>query len=289
MPPSLKDSVPEGDVPWRVRLRICVWYSQLLGKTAAETSRDFERVFAQDSIKAVTVRSLFKQFRDGRTEMCDLKRSGCPKTRTQAKVQAVKDLVKQKANTGIHELARKAGLTYSTTRDILQKDLKLCKRSCKQIPHDLTDVQKATWVTLAARFLQNCEHRGWLQRVITVDESWFYTSNPLSKMENMVWSKPGDEHKQVARHPMSCKKAMLICFFNHKGVILSKWIRNGTVNSTVYRAALMEMREAIRMKCPKIWSKRRRLTIQLHDDNASSPHPTVPADDQHPTCAPSSL
>ncbi len=271
MPLSLKDSVPQGDVPWRVRLRICVWYSQLLGKTAAEIGRDFQRVFAQDSIKPVTVRSLFKQFRDGRTEMCDLKRSGRPKKRTAAKVAEVKKLVKEKANSGIFELSRKCGLTYSTTRDILKKDLFLRKRSCKQVPHPLTDLQMATQVTLAVRFLQNCERPGWLERVITMDESWFYTSNPLSKMENMVWSKPGDERIQVARRPMNTKKAMLICFFDFKGVLLTHWILNGTVNGAVCRAALRDLREAIRMKRPRIWSRRRTRTILLYDDNAS-PH-----------------
>ena len=86
-----------------------------------------------------------------------------------------------------------------------------------------------------------------------------------------MWSRPGEERKQVPRRPMSCKKALLICFFDFKGVVMCKWIRNGTVNGAVYRQALRELRESIRLKCPHIWNKRRTLTIQLHDDNAS-PH-----------------
>ncbi len=73
---SLKDLVLEGDVPWHVCLWICTWYSQLLGKTATDTARDFQQIFGVDAIKAVTVRSLFKQFREGRNKICDLLRSG---------------------------------------------------------------------------------------------------------------------------------------------------------------------------------------------------------------------
>ncbi len=185
MAQGFKARVPAGDIPWKVRLRVCTWYSQLLGKTAAETARDFLRIFGGDAIKEPAVKSLFRQFRQGRNEMCDLPRSGRPKVRTAAKVAEVKQIVKEKPKSGIFQVACKAGISCSSARTILKKDLKLKKRAAKMVPHALTDVQKVTRVALSAQFLQNCECTGWLSRVITADECWFYAVNPNSKVENI--------------------------------------------------------------------------------------------------------
>ncbi len=76
--PAHKVDVPEGDVPWKVRLLNCVWCSQLLERTAADTTHDFKLIFGDDAIKVAAIGSLYRQFCDGRQEMCDLKRTGHP-------------------------------------------------------------------------------------------------------------------------------------------------------------------------------------------------------------------
>ncbi len=267
-----KTDVPAGDVPWKVRLRVCAWYSQLLGKSAAATVRDFAAVFGLDANKAAAIRSLFRQFKDGRTEMCDLKRSGRPPVATAPdKIQEVKDAVTTQPRMTISKLALCTGLRYTATQRILKRHLKLRKRSCKMVPHDLTDVQKAKRVSLCTQFLQKCESPGWLECVITADESWFFVSNPFPKCDNMVWSLPGSDCLQLARRPMSTKKVMAIPFFDWQGLIYCHWVINGTVNSQVYRTALAAVREHLRMKRPKMWRRRRALSFLLHDDNAS-PH-----------------
>ncbi len=270
--PARKADVLTGDVSWKVRLRICAWYSQLLGQSAAATVRDFVTAFGPDAIKAAAIRSLFKQFKNGRTEMLDLRRSGRPPIASAAdKVQEVKDAVTTQPKTTISKLALRTGLRYTTTQNILRRKLKLCKRSCKLVPHALTDVQKAKRISLCTQFLQKCERSGWLERVITADESWFYVSNPNPKCDNMFWSLPGSECLQMAKRPMNTKKVMAIPFFDWQGLIYCHWVINGTVNSQVYRTALAALRENIRMKRPKMWRRRRALPFLLHDDNAS-PH-----------------
>ena len=79
---------------------------------------------------------------------------------------------------------------------------------------------------MCAKFLQNCERKGWLERVITANESWFYTCNPNPKCDNMVWTTAGAERPQVARRPMGTKKAMAIPFFDWKGLIYCHWVIN---------------------------------------------------------------
>ncbi len=267
-----KFEVPDGDVPWKVRMRVCVWFSCLLGRTPADTVRDLQSVFGEDSIKPAAVRSLMRQFRDGRQEMCDLKRSGRPPVQSAPdKVDQVKQLVTQTPRTTIARLANRAGLKSSTTHNILRRKLKLKKHSCKLVPHDLTDVQKASRVTSCVKFLQNCERPRWLERVITADESWFYVVNPNPKCDNIVWTLPGTDCLQVPRRPMNTKKAMAIPFFNWKGLIYCHWVINGTVTGLEYRRALLELRNQIRQKRLCMWRCRRVLPFLLHEDNAS-PH-----------------
>ncbi len=52
---ACKTDVPAGDIAWKICLRICVWYSQLLGHSAAQTTRDFQTVFGQDAIKPAAI------------------------------------------------------------------------------------------------------------------------------------------------------------------------------------------------------------------------------------------
>lgn len=204
--------------------------------------------------------------------MCDLKRSGRPPVQgAPAKVNQVKDLVTQTPWTTIAKLAHRAGLKPTTTHNILRRKLKLRKRSCKLVPHDLTDVQKASRVSSCVKFLQNCERPRWLECVITADESWFYVNNPHPKYDNMVWSIPVTDRLQVPCHPMNTKKAMAIPFFNWKGLIYCHWVINGTVTGQEYRCALLELGDHIREKRSHMWRCRRVLPFLLHDDNAS-PH-----------------
>ncbi len=207
--------------------------------------------------------------------MCDLKRSGRPPVAaTEDKVQEVKEAVNAQPRSTIAKLALRTGLRYTTTQKILKNRLKLRKCTCKLVPHDLTDVQKATRVSMCAQFLQKCEKSGWLERVITADESWFYVTNPNPKCDNMVWSLPGIDRLQVVRRPMNTKKVMAIPFFDWQGLIYCHWVINGTVTSLVYRTALAALRECIRMKRPRMWRRRRVLSFLLHDDN-TSPHTCV--------------
>lgn len=110
-----KADVPAGDVEWKVRMRVCAWYSWLSGTPPAVTACNFEAVFGPDAIKAPAIRSLFRQFRDGHKEMCDLKRSGRPAVSTSAnKIQEVKTVVTDQPRSTIASLARRTGLKYSS-------------------------------------------------------------------------------------------------------------------------------------------------------------------------------
>jgi hypothetical protein len=61
-------------------------------------------------------------------------------------------------------------------------------------------------------------------------------------------------------------KAMMIVFFDVRGVIMIEWVPEGqTVNQKHYLEFLTKLREQVRKKRPELWKKK--LWI-LHQDNA---------------------
>jgi len=63
-------------------------------------------------------------------------------------------------------------------------------------------------------------------------------------------------------------KTMLVCFFNHKGIVHYEFIAQGqTVNQQCYLELLTKLRECVRRKRPGLWPDK----WILHHDNAT-PH-----------------
>ncbi len=204
--------------------------------------------------------------------MTDIPRAGCPKSaRTDENINKVKVTVEANRRSGLYKLCEETGLSYGTTQRILRKDLHLKKRAAKKVPHVLTPDQRLRRVTLARQLIRNARRPGWLSRVITGDESWFHVNNPFPASASREWLEKGMNRPQAAERSRSCKKALLIAFFDQKGLVFHHWILRGTVNTDTYVYVLRLLRLAIQRRHVHLWRKRHTLPYLLHDDNAS-PH-----------------
>jgi hypothetical protein len=68
-----------------------------------------------------------------------------------------------------------------------------------------------------------------------------------------------------ARMSRSQVKTMLVCFFDHKGIVHYKFITQGqTINQQHYLELLTKLRECVRRKRPGLWPDK----WILHHDNA---------------------
>ena len=107
-----------------------------------------------------------------------------------------------------------------------------------------------------------------LQRVVTGNESWFYYYEPESKRSSMEWTAPGSKPPVKPRTMASAGKRMASVFWDQEGILLIKWLPQGsTINSEYYCELLGELRESIK-------NQRRgklRSGILLQHDNAR-PH-----------------
>ncbi|KAL4154268.1 hypothetical protein QTP88_002093 [Uroleucon formosanum] len=108
--------------------------------------------------------------------------------------------------------------------------------------------------------------RDLLKKVITCDETWIFQYDPETKRQSMHWKTSASPKLKKARMSKSKLKAMLIVFFDIKGVIMTEWVpQRQTLNQNYYLQVLTTLRERVRRKRPELWEN---YSWILHQDNA---------------------
>ena len=204
-------------IPRKLIQRICVWFCTKQLLTATDTYTRMQGVFRQGCYSRATVFRWHHQFKAGRLKPGDLDRPGQPQTqRTPAKIARCKQLIRHNPRVGLHSLSKTLQVSYGTVHWLVHKDLLLRKRACKSVPHSLTAQQKQDRMDFALEFLDvyggQFQHR--LNWIVTMDESWFFVLDPLSKKENMVWLYKDEDHPQVVKRSMNTAKLMVIPIFD---------------------------------------------------------------------------
>ena len=104
-----------------------------------------------------------------------------------------------------------------------------------------------------------------MESVITCDETWIFTYDPETKRQSMQWKSPSSPRPTKAKKARSKFKAMMIVFFDIRGIIMTEWVPSGqTVNQHYYVEVLAKLRERIRRKRPLLWKN----GWILHQDDA---------------------
>jgi histone-lysine N-methyltransferase SETMAR len=101
-------------------------------------------------------------------------------------------------------------------------------------------------------------------RVITGDETWWFSIRPGNNttehaVENTVFTSA-----KKARKSRSQVKTMLVCFFNHKGIVHCEFIAQvHKVNQQCYLEVLTRLWESVQRTSPGLWPDK----WILHHDN----------------------
>ncbi|GFG37988.1 hypothetical protein Cfor_02871, partial [Coptotermes formosanus] len=132
-------------------------------------------------------------------------------------------------------------------------------------PRLLTREQKEIRTNICADILQNTENDpNVLENIITSDESWFFQYDPESKRQSMHWKSPSSPRQNKARLSKSKFKALMIVFFDIRGIVHVYWVPEGqTFNHIYYKEVLTNLRERVRR--PEVWKNG---PLVLHQDNA---------------------
>ncbi|XP_029341252.1 uncharacterized protein LOC115033209 [Acyrthosiphon pisum] len=136
------------------------------------------------------------------------------------------------------------------------------------VPKNLTIDQKFNRKEICSDTLKIIkDDPSFINNIITCDETWIFTYDPETKRQSMHWKTPTSPRMKKARMSKSKFKAMLIVFFDIKGIIFVEWVPSGqTVNQYYYKEVLIKLRERVRKKRPDLWKN----GWVLHQDNAAA-------------------
>ncbi|UYV78666.1 hypothetical protein LAZ67_16002325 [Cordylochernes scorpioides] len=107
---------------------------------------------------------------------------------------------------------------------------------------------------------------GFLNSVVTGDESWMFEYDQESKRQSCAWHKKSSPRPKKARMSKSRFKTMIIVFFDIRGIVHCEFVPQGqTVNSAFYLEVLRRLKRRIARVRTDIKD-----TVKLYHDNATS-------------------
>lgn len=248
--------------------RCAIKFCFKLGKTAVETYKMLQQAYGEDCLSRGRVFEWFGRFKEGRESVQDDSRSGRPvSARNDNQIELVREKINSDRRLTIREVSLALNISYGTVQKILTQDLGMSRVCAKFVPRLLTDEQKERRLSTSREMLETiAEVPGFLDRVITGDESWIYSYDPETKSQSSQWKSPTSPRPKKARMSRSATKAMLVVFFDLQGIVHKEWIPQGqTVTKEVYLGVLKGLRLSIRRKRPERW---KRQDFILHHDNA---------------------
>ena len=182
-------------------------------------------------------------------------------------VQLLDSLLEADRRWTSRELAVEVGLCHKTVLHILHDILRYRKIAARWVPYDLTEVQQWHHYFLA-QVLLDWYHRdgdAFLQRVITMDETWARSYKPHLKRQSNKWKHQGSPRPKEVRPQHGGVKVMFIVAYDVNGVILHHTVPQGQTVNAAYYCQFLEhhLRPAIRRKRPNLLAAG---PIILHDN-----------------------
>jgi len=183
-----------------------------LGKSGSETLLLLRTAYGDAVLSSAWVFRWHKAFKDGRESVEDKQRTVRPSTsRSENNVARGKAVLDTDQHLNVWLIAEEVELPKTDVHWII--DLHMRKICVKLVPKNLSDEQKDNHV-LVSRELLDCvtSEPGFLQWVITEDETWIFEYNPTTKRQSSEWHTYQSPRTKKARMSKSRVKTMLIIF-----------------------------------------------------------------------------
>jgi histone-lysine N-methyltransferase SETMAR len=141
------------------------------------------------------------------------------------------------------------------------------RKVCAQwVAKHLTDEQNNLLMGICMEVL--CQYQtdgeGFLEQIVTGDETWCHHFDPAMKRMSQEWRYPGSPRPRKARSSATAGKVMLTVFIDIHGPLLLEWMPvSATINTERYYDALQNLRRAIKNKRP---GKLSQGVLMFHDN-----------------------
>lgn len=217
----------------RYAIKFCV----LQKKTKSETVTDITKTYVEKALKKTAIYKWYNRFSDGVDLPKDVKRDGRPATSKNDKIICrAKSILDSDRRIRVRDLANKLDISTGSAYSIVTDKLNMRRVAARWVPRLLSSEHKEKRMAAATQFLQNFRKKGmrYLNKIVTVDETWVSTFDPETKQMSSVWKTPASPSPQKARVVRSAKKQMFIVFYDVRGVVLTHAVPVGTTITSKY-------------------------------------------------------
>ena len=244
------------------QFRTIFYFNFKLGQSAAETARQINQIWGQNSVGESTVQQWFKKFRSGDISLEDAPRSGRPRA---LQDNELRTLVEDDPSQTARGIAQKLGVSHHAVLHGLKRIGKV-KKLEKWVPHDLNDRQKLSRFEVCSSLILRNQNDPFLDRIVTCDEKWILYNN---RKRSGQWLNADEPPRYFARVKIHQKKTMVTVWWSAAGVIHYNFLQPGqTITAESYCEEIVEMYRKLHQKQPALVN--RRGPILLHDN--ARPH-----------------
>lgn len=234
--------------------RAVIKFHAKLGTSATETFKMMQKAYGSECLSRSMTFEWHKRFLEGRQSLEDDERLGRPiSIRTADSIRIVQEFVSNDRNATLRMMEDALDMSKETIRKILKEDLGKTKVCAKFVPHTLTEEQRLLRVRHAREIMRAAnKSTTFLKSIVTGGETWCFQYDPETKCQSAEWKSKSSPQAKKTRKVLSKVKAMLIVFFDCKGIIHHEFVPDGqTITGDYYLEALQRLLGRIRRIRPE--------------------------------------
>ena len=206
-PSSSEKTTFSNKVEQRAVIKFCVD----IGKTPTETHKFIKQSVTHSNVSRSLVFKWHKRFSDGRGSLMDDKREGRPSFKTSDVVKnEVCDVIDGDRRLTVREVADKCVISKTTVHEILVQELHMNRICARWVPRMLSEENMTNRTEASRQFLRKFSQSGigFLDRIITTDETWFHYYDPETKQQSSQWKNVDSPRPKKAKVTKSLGKNM---------------------------------------------------------------------------------
>lgn len=250
-----------------IEFRAVIKYLVKKGKGSTDIYKELVEVYKDTAPSFTTVKKWTALFKRGRESLEDDPREGAPTTSVlDENVCAVEKLVRADRRITREQIAKEVGISLGSVSTILHDKLNMNKVCTRWVPRILTTIQCADRKATAEELLENfkADRGGFLDRIVTGDESWVHHYDPESKAESKEWRRPDSPRPTQPLQQASASKIMMTVFWDAGGILLIDFLpHKQTITATYYADLIRKLRASVKEKRR---GKLSRGVLMLHDN-----------------------
>ena len=204
-PSSSEKTTFSNKVEQRAVIKFCVD----IGKTPTETHKFIKQSVTHSNVSRSLVFKWHKRFSDGRGSLMDDKCEGRPSFKTSDVVKnEVCDVIDGDRRLTVHEVANKCIISKTTVHEILVQELHMNRICARWVPRMLSEENMTNRTEASRQFLRKFRQSGigFLDRIITTDETWFHYYDPETKQQSSQWKNVDSPRSKIDLLEFQCLK-----------------------------------------------------------------------------------